>query len=120
MSRPIRCRRIERLPVFRSFSPDDIAAEEQVEMTVDEFETIRLLDNEGLTQEACAARMNIARTTVTAIYDSARQKLADALVNGKRLLITGGHCEVEPVVIQQTLIEKGSITMRIAVAYENG
>jgi predicted DNA-binding protein (UPF0251 family)/predicted Fe-Mo cluster-binding NifX family protein len=120
MSRPIRCRRIERLPVFRSFSPDDVAAEEQVEMTVDEFETIRLLDNEGLTQEACAVRMNIARTTVTAIYDSARQKLADALVNGKRLLITCGHCEVEPVVIQQTLIEKGSNTMRIAVTYENG
>ena len=120
MSRPTRCRRIERLPVFRSFSPDDITAEEQVEMTVDEFETIRLLDNEGLTQEACAVRMNIARTTVTAIYVSARQKLADALVNGKRLLITGGHCEVEPVVIQQTLIEKGSNTMRIAVTYENG
>ena len=120
MSRPTRCRRIERLPVFRSFSPDDITAEEQVEMTVDEFETIRLLDNEGLTQEACAVRMNIARTTVTAIYDSARQKLADALVNGKRLLITGGHCEMEPVVIQQTLIEKGSNTMRIAVTYENG
>lgn len=114
MPRPTRCRRIERLPVFRSFSPDDIAAEEQVQMTVDEFETIRLLDNEGLTQEACAVRMNIARTTVTAIYDSARQKLADALVNGKRLLITGGHCEVEPVIIQQTVMEKGSNTMRIA------
>ena len=120
MSRPIRCRRIERLPVFRSFSPDDVAAEEQVGMTVDEFETIRLLDNEGLTQEACAARMNIARTTVTAIYDSARKKLADALVNGKRLLITGGHCEVEPVILQQTIIEKGNSTMRIAVTYENG
>ena len=82
MSRPIRCRRIERLPVFRSFSPDDVAAEEQVGMTVDEFETIRLLDNEGLTQEACAARMNIARTTVTAIYDSARKKLADRRQRG--------------------------------------
>ena len=41
--------------------------------------------------------MNIARTTVTAIYDSARKKVADALVNGKRLLITGGHFEYEPV-----------------------
>ena len=120
MSRPTRCRRIERLPVFRSFSPDDITAEDQVQMTVDEFETIRLLDKEGLTQEVCAARMNIARTTVTAIYDSARQKLADALVHGKRLLITGGHCEVEPVILQQTITEKGSNTMRIAVAYENG
>ena len=59
---------------------------ENVLMTVDEFEALRLLDNEDLTQEACASRMNIARTTVTAIYDSARKKIADALINGKRLL----------------------------------
>ena len=78
------------MPVYRSFSPDDITASESVHMTVDEFEALRLLDAEGLTQEGCASRMNIARTTVTAIYDSARKKVADALVNGKRLLITGG------------------------------
>ena len=120
MPRPFRCRRIERPPVFRSFSPDDITAVESVRMTVDEFESMRLLDDEGLTQEACAARMNIARTTVTAIYDSARKKVADALVHGKRLLITGGHCEFEPVEIRQTIMEKGNNTMRIAVTYENG
>ena len=120
MPRPLRCRRIERLPVYRSFSPDDTAATENVLMTVDEFEALRLLDNEGLTQEACASRMNIARTTVTAIYDSARKKVADALVNGKRLLITGGHFEYEPVDIKQTIKEKGTHTMRIAVTYENG
>ena len=95
MPRPARCRRIEQLPVYRSFSPDDITSAESVQMTVDEFETLRLLDDEGLTQEACAARMNIARTTVTAIYDSARKKVADALVHGKRLLITGASCIVE-------------------------
>ena len=120
MPRPLRCRRIERLPVYRSFSPDDTAATENVLMTVDEFEALRLLDKEGLTQEACASRMNIARTTVTAIYDSARKKVADALVNGKRLLITGGHFEYEPVDIKQTIKEKGTHTMRIAVTYENG
>ena len=102
MPRPVRCRRIERLPVYRSFSPDDITAAENVKMTVDEFEALRLLDDEGLTQEACAARMNIARTTVTAIYESARKKVADALVHGKRLLITGGCCEFKPVEIQTT------------------
>ena len=117
MPRPIRCRRIERLPVYRSFSPDDITAAESVQMTVDEFEALRLLDDEGLTQEACASRMNIARTTVTAIYDSARKKVADALVHGKRLLITGGCCEFEPVELNQILMEKGSNTMRIAVTY---
>ena len=120
MPRPSRCRRIEQLPVFRSFSPDDINAAENVRMTVDEYEALRLLDNEGLTQEACAERMNISRTTVTAIYDNARKKIADVLVNGKRLLITGGCCEFEPIEITQALIEKGSNTMRIAVTYENG
>ena len=120
MARPVRCRRIERLPVYRSFSPDDIVAGESVRMTVDEYEALRLLDDEGLTQEACASRMNIARTTVTAIYNSARRKVADALVRGKRLLITGGCCEFAPVEIRQTIMEKGSIAMRIAVTYENG
>lgn len=120
MPRPMRCRRIERLPVYRSFSPDDITTEENVQMTVDEFEALRLLDDEGLTQEACASRMNIARTTVTAIYDSARKKVADALVHGKRLLIRGGHCAYEPIEIEQAIMEKGINTMRIAVTYENG
>ena len=120
MARPVRCRRIEQLPVYRSFSPDDITAAESVRMTVDEFEALRLLDGEGLTQEACAVRMNIARTTVTAIYNSARRKVADALVHGKRLLITGGCCEYEPVEINLNMMEKGLKTMRIAVTYENG
>lgn len=120
MPRPVRCRRIEQLPVYRSFSPDDITAKESVRMTVDEFEALRLLDDEGLNQEACAERMNIARTTVTAIYNSARKKVAEALVHGKRLLITGGCCRFEPVEIDQTIIKKGSNTMRIAVTYENG
>ena len=74
MPRPVRCRRIEQLPVYRSFSPDDITATEDVQMTVDEYEALRLLDGEGLTQEACAARMNIARTTVTAIYEIMRMQ----------------------------------------------
>ena len=120
MARPFKCRRIEQLPVYRSFSPDDITAAESVQMTVDEYETLRLLDDEGLTQEACAARMNIARTTVTAIYDSARRKVADALVRGKRLLITGGSCSFEPIELKQTVMEKGNNSMRIAVTYENG
>ena len=121
MGRPARCRRIGQMPVWRSFSPDDAEAEESILMTVDEFETVRLLDAEGLTQEACAARMNVARTTVTAMYDSARKKLADALVRGKRLLIAGGCCEYAPQETGQRIMEKGSeSTMRIAVTYENG
>jgi len=108
------------MPAFRSFSPDDAEATGSVRMTVDEYEAFRLLDAEGLTQEACAARMNVARTTVTAIYDSSRKKIADALVNGKRLLIAGGCCEYGPVELNQTIMEKGNNTMRIAVTYESG
>ena len=120
MPRPKRCRFIDRLPVYRSFSPDDIDASESVLMTVDEFETLRLLDNEALTQEQCAARMNVSRTTVTAIYDSARKKIGDVLVNGKRLLITGGNCKFTLQKPPENLIEKGQNTMRIAVTYDNG
>ena len=120
MPRPHRCRRIEQLPVYRSFSPDDVSAAESIQMTVDEFEALRLLDSEGLTQEACAARMNVSRTTVTAIYESARTKMADMLVNGRRLLIVGGNYRFPPADIPQALKNKGDHVMRIAVTYENG
>jgi predicted DNA-binding protein (UPF0251 family) len=59
-------------------------------MTVDEYETIRLIDLEGLTQEESAKQMNVARTTVQSIYVEARRKLAQSLVNGWPLVIEGG------------------------------
>lgn len=89
MPRPPKKRFVCCMPQNDGFTPssdtDDI-----VTMTVDEYETIRLIDLENYTQEDCAAQMHIARTTVQGVYFSARQKLADALVNGKRLLISGG------------------------------
>lgn len=95
MSRPQRCRRICALPQTESFGPAGCdTATEQTTMAIDEFEVIRLLDLVGLTQEQCATRLGVSRTTVTAIYNSARFKMADALVHGKRLLIEGGHVKM--------------------------
>ena len=59
-------------------------------MSVDEFESIRLIDLEGLTQEECAARMQVARATVQAIYAAARRKIATCLVFERELRIEGG------------------------------
>jgi predicted DNA-binding protein (UPF0251 family) len=63
-------------------------------MTVEEYEAIRLMDLEGLTQEECAQTMNVARTTVQRIYMDARRKLAQSLVQGNILKIEGGDYQL--------------------------
>ncbi len=81
------------LPERNRFGPLDANTDEEnyLRMTVDEYETIRLIDLEGFTQEECAKQMNVARTTVQGIYVEARKKLAESLVNGKVLMIEGGE-----------------------------
>lgn len=89
MARPKKCRRICSMPKSTEFCPTQ-SYNETITMAIDEFESLRLLDYEGMTQEQCALQMNVSRATVTSIYDSARKKMADALVNGKRIVIDGG------------------------------
>jgi len=90
MSRPFKCRCICSKPQTTCFIPERESDGGTVVIGYDEYEAIRLLDYVVLTQEQCAEKMNVSRSTVTRMYDAARQKMADALVNGKKIRIEGG------------------------------
>ena len=75
MPRPKKYRRICALPRCSSFGPLEGAADGRVEMAVEEYEAIRLIDLLGCTQEECAAQMGVARSTVQQVYDTARRRL---------------------------------------------
>ena len=124
MPRTTKCRKICSFPDFYSFIPEEAEAGniETVIMSIDEYETLRLLDYEGINQEECALRMGVARTTVTAMYESARKKLVSAVVEGKRLRIAGGNIEIdrERSGFSVNLKSKGDKAMRVAVTYDNG
>lgn len=129
MPRPCKRRRICALPQCRRFGGlEGQPGGEPLQMTVDEFETIRLMDLEGLTQEQAAGRMGVARATVQAIYNSARQKLALCLVQGRELRIDGGEYQLCPGPeggcgcprCSRKKAEGADHPMKIAVTYENG
>ena len=93
MARPVKLRCVAQLPNAGFFRPMGIPASalQEVSLSLEEFESIRLKDFEGLEQEQCAQRMHISRPTFHRILESARGKLADALVNGKAIQIEGGN-----------------------------
>lgn len=93
MPRPQKPRSVCQIPNHESYGPYHQRGKkmEQVILSVDELETIRLIDYEGYNQEEAATQMQVARTTVQRIYIDARKKIADSIVNGKQLKITGGE-----------------------------
>jgi len=68
---------------------------DEVCLSIEELEALRLKDLEDLDQEQCAQRMNISRPTFQRVLRSARKKIADALFNGKAIRIEGGAYELE-------------------------
>ena len=84
------------MPGSEYFKPRGIPLSmlEEVILTVDEFEAIRLADLEGLYQEQAAEKMNVSRQTFGRIIESAHKKVAEALVKGKALKIEGGEFEM--------------------------
>lgn len=93
MPRPFKCRRVRFAPDVLTFKPAGIPGYqlEEVILTLDELEAVRLGDLQGLYQEEAAQKMNISRQTFGNIIGSAHYKIADALINGKNLRIEGGH-----------------------------
>lgn len=92
MPRPCRCRKIRCNPDTNYFKPRGIPLDilEEVNLTLDELEAIRLADLEELYQEDAAKKMDISRQTFGNIINSAHKKIADVLLNAKALKIEGG------------------------------
>ena len=120
MSRPKRCRRICEYPMFWNYQTIGSCMTESVSLALDEYETIRLIDYNGLDQEECALQMNVSRATVANIYESARFKIADFLVNGKRIRITGGAYTIDSIPASADIATKEEGAMRIAVTFDDG
>jgi uncharacterized protein len=99
MARPRNCRRVGSMPQSDYFKPRGIPLSmlEEVVLTVDEFEAVRLADLEGLYQEQAAEKMNVSRQTFGRIIESAHKKVAGALVQGKALKIEGGEFEMASI-----------------------
>ena len=97
MPRPFCPRRVAGRPAVSIFKPIRIPVDqlEEVVMTLDEFEAIRLADLEGLYQEEAAAAMSVSRPTFSRIIESAHRKIADALVHGKALRMEGGPVHLD-------------------------
>ena len=120
MPRPNKPKCVQKLPICQTYYP---AGKEnschEIVLSVEEYETLRLLDYQGMTQAQCARQMGIARATVQSLYTEARKKTARFLVEGAGLCIRGGNfCIEEPK--EKNGSEKGVFKMKIAVTYENG
>lgn len=115
MPRPKRCRRICEVPKNDCFYPSVDNDLEGISLTLDEYEVIRLVDLEGYSHLDCAKQMDISRSTVQEIYESARRKIASFIVYGRKLYIRGGNYQV----CGCSKKKEGNV-MKIAVTYENG
>jgi predicted DNA-binding protein (UPF0251 family) len=92
MPRKKRNRRIQVPPVIKGMSVFGVRGRKtnEVILHIEEYETIRLLDYQNMTQEEAAVLMDVSRPTLTRIYEVARNKVATAFVEGRDILFRGG------------------------------
>ena len=97
MPRPKKNRKISNPPLMKGFKPFGIPRRmlNSVTLLYDEYEAVRLLDYEGMNQDQAAVQMNVSRPTLTRIYENARKTIAQALVEGKMIMIEGGNVQFD-------------------------
>ena len=111
MPRPISPREIETPPHATWFKPTGVPLRdlEEVVLTFDEIEAIRLADAEGFYQEQVAEKMKVSRPTVGRILASARKKIGDALVRGKAIRMEGGIINIRDPELGKPCCERGHV-----------
>jgi uncharacterized protein len=93
--RPKKTRYIQKMPGITQFSPRGKPGRpDEVELTLDEFEAIKLSDYQKFSQSQGAAAMRLSRPTFGRILREARKKIANALVGGKTIRIRMGDAQV--------------------------
>ena len=97
MARPLNCRRIFRKPGCIYYKPAGVPLSrlKEVVITLDEFEAMRLVDLDGLYQEIAAKKMGISRQTLGRVVESARHKVAQALMSGMAMRFEGGNITMD-------------------------
>ncbi len=97
MPRPQKSRKVHNPPKMHGFKPFGIAHcdAESINLQYDEYEAIKLVTYENLSQDDASIKMEVSRPTLTRIYNSALIKIAQAFVEGKTIFIEGGNFEYE-------------------------
>ena len=116
MPRPCKKKCVSSIPSYTAFiHTDDPIPASHIQMSVEEYETIRLIDYLGWNQEECAKQMQTSRGSVQSLYNEARRKLSRFLMEGSAMVIAGGNYQLD-------LAQKptGDDSMKIAVTYDNG
>ncbi len=116
MDRTRKCRMVKNPPKHNLFKPTGVAINdlEVINLTIDEFEAIRLADLEGLDQQEASERMGISRPTFTRLIQKARLKVATFLVESRGLNIEGGNIH-----FKKDIVECLDCGTRIEIEFEN-
>lgn len=95
IGRPKKVRYIQKMPAVIQFSPRGRPGRpDQVELTIDQFEALKLADHQGFSQAEGAQAMRVSRPTFGRMLREARKKIANALVAGKVIKIRMGDVQV--------------------------